>query len=85
MDIGDFREAKERAIRRHASQLHDPGSAEPETPTSRPGLLAAIRAPDARNGALVGCAAAEAFRLREAIAVDDPVAMFGSREFSRLI
>ena len=85
VDIGDFREAKERAIRRRASRLHDPGSAEPETPTSRSGRLAAIRAPDARNGALVGCAAAEAFRLREAIAVDDPVARFGSREFSRLI
>ncbi len=85
VDLSDFREVKERAIRRHASQLHDPESEEPETPTSRPGLLAAIRAQDARNGALLGCAAAEAFRLREAIAVDDPVEMFGSLEFSRLI
>lgn len=85
VDISDFREVKERAIRRHASQLHDPESEERETPTSRPGLLAAIRAQDARNGALLGCAAAEAFRLREAIAVDDPVEMFGSLEFSRLI
>lgn len=85
VDIGDFREMKERAIRRHASQLHDPGSEEPETPTSRSGLLAAIRANDARNGALIGCAAAEAFRLREAIAVEDPVAFLGSREFTRLI
>jgi hypothetical protein len=63
------------AIRAHASQFYRAGADEPETRISSKGFLEQIEWRMRYYGSLIGAAAGEAFYVREALNVDDPVAL----------
>ncbi|MGB8511167.1 MAG: bacillithiol biosynthesis deacetylase BshB1 [Pyrinomonadaceae bacterium] len=75
VDISDFIEDKMRAIQAHASQFHNPDSQEPQTRISEQGFLKVIEHRMRYVGSLIGVAAGEAFYVREALNVHDPVAL----------
>lgn len=75
VDISEFWEEKMQAIRAHASQFYRPGAAEPETRISNEGFLQQMEWRMRYYGSLIGAAAGEAFYVREALNVDDPVAL----------
>ena len=75
VDVSDFVEAKMRAIKTHASQFYDAESKEPETRISEVGFLEQIEFRMCYFGSMIGVAAGEAFYVREALNVDDPVAL----------
>lgn len=75
VDVSDFLEEKMRAIRAHASQFYRPGTDEPETRISDKGFLQQIEWRMRYYGSLIGVAAGEAFYVREALNVEDPVAL----------
>ncbi|HEV2915796.1 MAG TPA: bacillithiol biosynthesis deacetylase BshB1 [Pyrinomonadaceae bacterium] len=75
VDVSDFVEAKMRAIRAHASQFYRPGADEPTTRISEKGFLDQIEYRMRYYGSLIGAAAGEAFYVREALNVEDPVAL----------
>jgi bacillithiol biosynthesis deacetylase BshB1 len=84
VDITDAQARKMDAIRAYASQFHRPdrpgAASEPEpgeTLIARPEFLELIEARDRRYGAQIGVRYGEAFLVREAIRVDDPIAFFG--------
>ena len=62
-----------RAIRAHASQFYSPDSEEPQTRISEKGFLQQIEWRMRYYGSLIGAAAGEAFYIREALNVEDPV------------
>ncbi|HEY9284049.1 MAG TPA: bacillithiol biosynthesis deacetylase BshB1 [Pyrinomonadaceae bacterium] len=75
VDVSDFVEEKMRAIRAHASQFYREGVDEPETRISDKNFLAQIEYRMRYYGSLIGTAAGEAFYVREALNVEDPVAL----------
>ena len=76
VDVSDFREEKMQAIRAHASQFYRAGAEdEPETRISDKNFLNQIEWRMRYYGSLIGAAAGEAFYVREALNVDDPVAL----------
>jgi bacillithiol biosynthesis deacetylase BshB1 len=75
VDISDFVEDKLRAIRAHASQFFNPDSKEPLTRISEEGFLKQLEHRWRYYGSLIGVAAGEAFYVREALNVEDPVAL----------
>jgi bacillithiol biosynthesis deacetylase BshB1 len=75
VDVSDFVEEKMRSIRAHASQFYSPDSTEPQTRISEEGFLNQIEFRLRYYGSLIGTAAGEAFYVREALNVDDPVAL----------
>ena len=75
VDVSDFVEAKMRAIRTHASQFYDAESQEPETRISDASFLEQIEFRMRYFGSLIGVAAGEPFYVREALNVDDPLAL----------
>ena len=75
VDVSDFVEEKMRAIRAHASQFYDPASQEPLTRISEKGFLQQLEHRWRYVGSLIGVAAGEAFYVREALNVQDPVAL----------
>ena len=75
VDVSDFVEEKMAAIRAHASQFYRPDSGEPQTRISEEGFLNQIEFRLRYYGSLIGVAAGEAFYVREALNVDDPVAL----------
>ena len=75
VDVSDFVEAKMAAIRAHASQFYRPDSNEPTTRISDPAYLEQIEYRMRYFGSLIGVAAGEPFYVREALNVDDPVAL----------
>jgi bacillithiol biosynthesis deacetylase BshB1 len=75
VDVSDFIEEKMEAIRAHASQFYRAGADEPETRISSKGFLEQIEWRMRYYGSLIGAAAGEAFYVREALNVDDPVAL----------
>ncbi len=75
VDVSDFWEEKMQAIRAHASQFYRAESNEPETRISSEGFLQQIEWRMRYYGSLIGVAAGEAFYVREALNVDDPVAL----------
>ena len=82
VDITDSHAQKMNAIRAYASQFHRPDQSEStpaagETLIGRPEFLELIEARDRRYGAQIGAKYGEAFLVREALKVDDPVAFFG--------
>ncbi|MGB8960091.1 MAG: bacillithiol biosynthesis deacetylase BshB1 [Candidatus Aminicenantales bacterium] len=82
VDITDAQAKKIDAIRSYASQFHRPGQTgsapeSGETLIGRPEFLELIEARDRRYGAQIGVQYGEAFLVREALRVDDPVAFFG--------
>ncbi len=75
VDVSDFVEAKMEAIRAHASQFYSAASSEPQTRISEQGFLKQIENRMRHVGSLIGVEAGEAFYVREALNVDDPVAL----------
>lgn len=73
VDVSDFAERRMEAIRCHRSQLHDATRAAPDTAVSAPGFLERLEARHRHYGALIQARVAEAFVVREMLAVDDPV------------
>jgi N-acetylglucosamine malate deacetylase 1 len=75
VDISDFLDTKMEAIRAHRSQFYDPDSAEPETRLTAKGFLDELENRSRYFGSLIGVAAGEPFYVREAINVEDPIAL----------
>ena len=73
VDTSDFLEGKLEAIRAHRSQFYDPNSTEPETMLTGRGFLDRLAAQSKYYGSLIDVDAGEAFYVREALNVDDPV------------
>ena len=75
VDVSDFVEEKMNAIRAYSSQFYSSASTEPATRISAAGFLQEMEYRMGYYGALVGVAAGEAFYVREALNVADPVAL----------
>ena len=75
VDVSDFVEEKMAAIRAHASQFYRADSREPSTRISDPAFLVQIEDRMRYFGSLIGVAGGEPFYVREALNVDDPVAL----------
>jgi bacillithiol biosynthesis deacetylase BshB1 len=75
VDVSDFVEEKMASIRAHESQFYSPESSEPTTRISDEGFLDEIEYRMRYFGSLIGVAAGEPFYVREALNVDDPVAL----------
>lgn len=75
VDVSDFVEAKMASIRAHASQFYRAESEEPVTRISEPGFIDQIELRMRYFGSLIGVAAGEPFYVREALNVDDPIAL----------
>jgi bacillithiol biosynthesis deacetylase BshB1 len=75
VDISDFLGEKMRAIRAHASQFYREGTDEPETRISSRDFLSQLENRARYYGSLIGAAAGEPFYVREALNVEDPVAL----------
>lgn len=75
VDISDFLDEKMEAIRAHRSQFYDPNSADPQTRLSDINFLSQLETRSRHFGTMIGVEAAEPFFVREALNVDDPVAL----------
>ncbi|HLL99601.1 MAG TPA: bacillithiol biosynthesis deacetylase BshB1 [Pyrinomonadaceae bacterium] len=75
VDISDFLAEKMESIRAHASQFHNPTSSEPETRLSSKGFLDELENRSRYYGSLIGVKAGEPFYVREALNVEDPIAL----------
>jgi bacillithiol biosynthesis deacetylase BshB1 len=75
VDVSDFVAEKMAAIRAHASQFYRVESNEPVTRISEPGFIDQIELRMRYFGSLIGVAAGEPFYVREALNVDDPIAL----------
>jgi len=75
VDVSDFMEEKMRAIRAHASQFFSPRSIEPKTRISEESFLRQIENRMRYFGSLIGVEGGEPFYVREALNVDDPIAL----------
>lgn len=75
VDVSGFVDEKMRAIRAHASQFYQPDSSEPTTRISDVGFLDQIELRMRYFGSLIGVNAGEPFYVREALNVDDPIAL----------
>ncbi len=75
VDISDFLADKMRAIRAHTSQFYTEGSDQPATRISDRRFLDEIETRSRYYGSLIGSAAGEPFFVREALNMDDPVAL----------
>jgi bacillithiol biosynthesis deacetylase BshB1 len=75
VDISEFLEQKTEAIRAHASQFYNPNSNELETRLTSPDFIIELENRSRYFGSLIGTAAGEPFFVREALNVDDPVAL----------
>lgn len=75
VDISDFLDEKMAAIRAHRSQFYDPNSKDPQTRLSDKNFLFDLETRSRHFGTMIGVAAAEPFFVREALNVDDPIAL----------
>jgi N-acetylglucosamine malate deacetylase 1 len=75
VDISDFLEEKMAAIRAHASQFYNPDSSEPETRLTSKTFLDELETRSRYYGSLIGTSAGEPFYVREALNIEDPVAL----------
>jgi bacillithiol biosynthesis deacetylase BshB1 len=75
VDVSEFAEGKMKAIQAHASQFYIAESKEPATRISDPAFLQQMEWRMRYYGSLIGVAAGEAFYVREALNVEDPVAL----------
>jgi bacillithiol biosynthesis deacetylase BshB1 len=75
VDVSNFVDEKIAAIKAHASQFYRAESKEPATRISEAGFLDQIEYRMRYFGSLIGVAAGEPFFVREALNVDDPVAL----------
>jgi bacillithiol biosynthesis deacetylase BshB1 len=79
VDITKFAEAKLAAAMAYKSQLYDPKSIEPETQVSAENFIRRIESRQRFYGSLIGVEHGEAFVVREALNIDDPVALLSRR------
>ena len=75
VDVSEFVEEKMRAIKTHTSQFYRSESTEPATRISDEGFLDQIESRMRYYGSLIGVAAGEPFYVREALNVEDPIAL----------
>jgi bacillithiol biosynthesis deacetylase BshB1 len=75
VDVSDFADEKMRSIRAHASQFYSAESKEPVTRISDINFLQQIEYRMRYYGSLIGVSAGEAFYVREALNVEDPVSL----------
>ena len=75
VDITDFLEEKMAAIRAHKSQFYDPNSKDPQTRLSDKNFLFQLENRSRFFGSLIGTEGGEPFYVREALNVDDPMAL----------
>lgn len=75
VDVSDFVAEKMASIRAHASQFYQAQSSEPVTRISEPGFIEQIELRMRYFGSLIGVAAGEPYYVREALNVDDPIAL----------
>lgn len=75
VDVSDFLDGKMEAIRAHKSQFYREGADEPATRISDRRFLDEIETRARFYGSLIGTAAGEPFYVREALNMDDPVAL----------
>jgi bacillithiol biosynthesis deacetylase BshB1 len=73
VDISETREQKWKALQAHGSQFYDAKSTEPQSRVSTEAFLHEIDARDRYFGALIGVRYGEAFYVREALNIADPV------------
>ena len=79
VDVTDFAEAKMEAIRAYASQFYSAQSKEPATRIAEKGFLRQIEDRMRYYGSLIGVEAGEPFYVREALNVEDPLALLTRR------
>jgi bacillithiol biosynthesis deacetylase BshB1 len=75
VDISGFLEEKMAAIRAHRSQFYDPNSKDPQTRLSEKNFLSDLENRSRHFGTMIGVEAGEPFFVREALNIDDPVAL----------
>lgn len=75
VDVSDFVGEKMDAISAHASQFYREGEEGPKTRISEKGFLQQIEWRMRYYGSLIGVAAGEPFYVREALNIEDPVAL----------
>ena len=75
VDVSEFAAGKMAALRAYASQFHRPGADEPPTRISQQNFLGQVESRMSYYGALINAAAGEAFYVREALNVHDPLAL----------
>ena len=75
VDVSEFVDEKMSAIRAYGSQFYNAESQEPPTRISARGFLQEIEWRMRYFGSLIGVAAGEPFYVREALNVDDPLAL----------
>jgi hypothetical protein len=75
VDVSEFVEEKMRAIKAYGSQFFKEDSHEPATRISKQGFLDEIEVRMGYFGSLIGVVAGEPFFVREALNVDDPLAL----------
>jgi bacillithiol biosynthesis deacetylase BshB1 len=73
VNISEFAAEKLRAIKCHRSQLYDPSSTEPASRISSESFLRDAESRQRFFGALIGCEHGEAFIVKEALNIADPV------------
>ena len=83
VDVTAFHAEKMRAVQCYGSQLHREETSEPATFISQRGFLSRVEGIDRYHGALIDADFGEAFYLREAIKVEDPVALLDT-PFTRI-
>jgi bacillithiol biosynthesis deacetylase BshB1 len=75
VDVSDFVDEKMNAIKAYGSQFYNEASSEPVTRISERGFLPEIEYRMRYFGSLIGVTAGEPFYVREALNVDDPLAL----------
>lgn len=75
VDVSEFLQAKMDAIRAHSSQFYDPNSTEPETRLTSKSFLVELESRSRYFGSMIGVEAGEPYYVREALNIDDPVAL----------
>ncbi len=79
VDITDHAKQKWEAVACYRSQLYDPASQEPETAISNEAFLGRLESRERFYGSLIAVERAEAFVVREALNVGDPVELLTRR------
>ena len=75
VDISEFLEVKMDAIKAHRSQFYNPESNEPETRLTNKTFLDELENRSRYFGSLIGVSAGESYFVREALNVEDPIAL----------
>ena len=75
IDISEYLELKMESIKAHRSQFYNPQSNEPETRLTNKAFLDELENRSRYFGSLIGAAAGEPFFVREALNIEDPIAL----------